>query len=98
MFHPRQAQMLDVHTRSGQSKDRAVAAKASLDPELFQRIGEKRQTRCGVVAEKGWNLGTGRRYQTEFAIGPVHLRQAQAVGAEVDADGVGGGGEPALYV
>lgn len=93
--HP---QVLDGHDRRRQRQDDLPPAEVPLRPQLAGRLGEERQLAGRVVPQVTRDVGPGGGHQLRLpAGGEVHLGHPQPVGPEVDADRVGGRGEPALY-
>ena len=100
-LHPGDPQVLDRHRRRRQRQHGLLAGETTLGPQLAGAFGEERHPVRQVVPQVGGDVEPGGGDQLEVR-GPggnadlLHLRQPQAVAAEVHPDRVAARREPAL--
>ena len=73
---------------AGSAEDRLAAAEVALREQVAHGLDEEVEPGGGVVADVRGHVGAGGGDELVLVAGALHLRQPQAVAAEVDPDRV----------
>ena len=97
VLHARDAEVADEHGGGGQSEHGLAAAEISLSEQVADVFGEEGESGVGVESDVMRDIGAGGGDESRVVAVKLHLCEAQAIAAEVDADRLGVRGEPVLY-